>query len=310
MFSLNVQPSTPPLSWEEFCQQSPPYSVALDGFVHGGPRWDLPGKRANFNHHEDVDRLATRSTCAQVLMAFRQGLDAFLHKDGRYSVNVFVNDCDVDVCLAVWMLKNPRLVTNSMNPRLNRLVHVEDMMDATGGAYPFHSDLPLLEQVAWVFEPYRSFRGNGLQKRDKRDFQRAIEDVGRRIDAHLMGTGGTIEIDGSYETLYHTNNWVMIHSAGPHARTTMFSRGILAFVDVRGRKEVGAWDYTVGKMTPISDFPVERILNKLNEREGLLENSDRWGGGDMIGGSPRVAGSKLSPNVLFDIINDVVQVKV
>lgn len=51
-----------------------PFSIALDGYVNVGPRFDHEGPRVNFNHHEEVDRLATRATCGQVLMAIRQGL--------------------------------------------------------------------------------------------------------------------------------------------------------------------------------------------------------------------------------------------
>ena len=55
--------------WEKFCHETPPYSIALDGFVAEGPRFSFKGLRANFNHHEGVDRLATRATCSQILLA-------------------------------------------------------------------------------------------------------------------------------------------------------------------------------------------------------------------------------------------------
>ncbi len=96
---LHVEPRTPPLSWEEFCQKTGPFSIALDGFVGTGPRFDENGPRANFNHHEEVSRLETRATCGQVLMAIRQGLfDCFRDEQG-VQVSAYVNDCDEDVCL-------------------------------------------------------------------------------------------------------------------------------------------------------------------------------------------------------------------
>lgn len=304
--TLNVRPCIAPLTWEEFCRTHPQRSVALDGYVYGGPKWNIAEKQVNFNHHEEVDRLATRSTCSQVLIAFRQGLSSFLRSDVDYRPQIFVNDCDEDVCLSVWMLSNPHMVTNSMNPRLNRMVHVEDMMDATGGAYPFHQDLPFLSEMAWVFEPYRIFRkSNGLQRRDAVEFKAVISDTGRRIETYLVGNAGMLTLDTEYTTLKRGKGWVMVCDSGAHARTAMFSEGATAFVEVRPR-DAGGWDYTVGKMTPISDFPVSSILEGLNQQEGLVSASDRWGGGDMIGGSPRVAGSKLSPDQVFEAVEKIV----
>lgn len=83
MIDLIVVPGEPPWSWERFLAEAPGFSVALDGFVAASPRFDDRGPHVNFNHHEGVDRLATRSTCAQVLMAIRQGLfDVFRDNQG------------------------------------------------------------------------------------------------------------------------------------------------------------------------------------------------------------------------------------
>ena len=41
---LNMQPETPPVNWEVFCNEYPVNSIALDGFVIGGPHWQ---KRIN-----------------------------------------------------------------------------------------------------------------------------------------------------------------------------------------------------------------------------------------------------------------------
>lgn len=70
---LFVEPNGFPITWNEFLADAPQNSIALDGYVKGGPKFDLKSVKANFNHHEEVDRLATRSTCSQVLMALRMG---------------------------------------------------------------------------------------------------------------------------------------------------------------------------------------------------------------------------------------------
>jgi hypothetical protein len=133
------------MSFEDFCAKFPSSSIALDGFVTGGPAFRPAGPYANFNHHEEVDRLATRATCAQVLMAIRQGLfNTFQNGSRMPYAHLYVNDCDEDVCVATFALTKPHLVLGTMNPIFNRLVAMEEIMDATAGAYPYPPDLPVL----------------------------------------------------------------------------------------------------------------------------------------------------------------------
>jgi hypothetical protein len=40
----------------------------------GSPAFNREGTHVNFNHHEDVNRLATRCTASQVSMAIKGGL--------------------------------------------------------------------------------------------------------------------------------------------------------------------------------------------------------------------------------------------
>lgn len=64
--------------WGEFCENAPPNSIALDGYVKGKPEVLLfppQGPKANFNHHEDVVRFATSCTADQTLRAIKDNLD-------------------------------------------------------------------------------------------------------------------------------------------------------------------------------------------------------------------------------------------
>ncbi len=85
----------------------------------------------------------------------------------------------------------------------------------------------------------------------------------------------------------------VVREVGSHARTGMFAAGIRAFLSVRQRAS-GRWSYVVGRMSRFIPFDVPGLLAGLNEAEGLT-GVDRWGGGDTVGGSPRIAGSALSP---------------
>jgi len=69
--------------WEDFINSKPNFSIALDGYVKGPPRFSIQGPYANFNHHEGVARIATRSTCAQVYFYIRLGLLDTFQKKGE-----------------------------------------------------------------------------------------------------------------------------------------------------------------------------------------------------------------------------------
>lgn len=312
--SLVVDLLSNPVEWESFITTLPAFKIALDGYVYGGPKFVLTkeGPFANFNHHEEVDRLATRATCAQVLLAIRQGLFSAFRKNNQPTAVVFVNDCDEDVCLSWWLLNNHVLAQNTINPLINKLVAMEDSMDSTGGSYPVCSDLPFLSEMAWIFEPYRQFRSSGrLGQRNSYEYMNVIEAVGYRITAYVMGHGRSVSLDTSYSILNQGNSWHMVSEEGAHARNAMFQAGIRSFVSVSNRKE-GLWTYTVGKFSQfITTFDVPKIMDALNQAEckkrcvGDL-GSDKWGGSNIIGGSPRVSGSVLTPKEVFDTVSSVV----
>lgn len=311
-----MQPTQVPLSWEEFMALTGSYSVALDGFVTAGPRFDLPGLRVNFNHHEEVDRLATRATCGQVLLAIRQGFfQTFRDKNG-VRADVYMNDCDEDVCLSWFLLSHSHIVEPSMNPLLNRLVYMEDVMDATAGAYPFSADQPILEEMAWIFQPYRRIRLSGeLDRKDALTYLGVLDDVAGRIREYLVGRSRKIPLDVRYDRIGGGDGWAHISEIGEHARTGAFSDGIRAFVASRsrGKDALGheTWTHTVGRMSPFIPFNVQLNLEKLDRREcvkrlslGLPAPDEHFGGGNTIGGSPRVTGSYQSPVEVQDCINE------
>lgn len=298
MINLHIKPEVSGLSWEEFKDNK--YSIALDGYVYGRPQFNQNAPSANFNHHEDVDRLSTRATCAQVLMAVRQGLLDSFRVNGEITLDVYVNDCDQDVCLSLFILNNSWLCENTVNPALNRLVHIEDMLDTCAGLYPFNKDMPILSEVAWVFEPYNKFRLNGgVDKKNKEDFKSVITDVQCRIMKHIVGHGETTKLNNDYKIISDDSKWSMVIESGNNSRSAMASDGIKAFVSVRERPDK-RWTYSIGKMSPFINFDIKAILQKLNEAED--SPNDKWGGSDTIGGSPRFAGSKLSPEKIEEII--------
>lgn len=311
--SLCLDLNSPPLDWEEFVSSNGYYKIALDGYVRGGPKYFCfpDGPVATFNHHEDVDRLATRATCAQVLLAIREGLFSVFRKNNEPTAYVYVNDCDEDVCLSWWLINNHYLVQNTINPLINKLVCMEDFLDCTSGSYPVCMDLPFLAEMGWIFEPYRMFRASGgLRRKNQYEYLQVIESVCSRITAYVMGHGQRIQLDCKYTVLETNKGWSMVSETGAHARSALFANGIKAFVSVSeplGDKRT----YTVCKLSQfISGFDVPSILEALNfaerQKRGVNSlNGDVWGGGDIVGGSPRVSGSVLTPSEVSGVVKEV-----
>jgi hypothetical protein len=300
---LKMEPSTPPMSWKAFRRMSPENSIAIDGYVAEAPDRDDIGRKINFNHHEGVDRMATRATCAQIRLAIRMGLYDWF-KDG-IPVSVYANDCDEDVCLTLWLLQNHTQVVE--NPMLNRLLHLEDILDTTAGCYPFHKDLGALEELAWIFDPYRRFRiSGGLGRRSADEFTAITVDVGNRISRYIAGRGDTIPLDTQYNRIRTGSGWALVQEVGANGRVGVLSDGIVAFVSYLGA--IGdRHRYVIGRSSPFISFPLETLYSELNRAEDGKDKLDLWGGSDTIGGCPRVSGSSLDPEALFHIVEECVQ---
>ncbi len=297
---LFVRSEVPPLSWDEFRLTHPAGSIALDGYVGEGPVFDPNGPYHNANHHEGVKRLETLSTAQQILMGVKMGLDKAFTRDGVFAPNVYVNDCDQDVC-AAWFLLDNIGQTRSASPALNRFINVAGTLDATAGAFPYDRDLRILGELAWVFEPYTLFRASGeMAKKDNNQYRSVIQDVESRIQKHLMGNGESAKLDTRYSIVGGGKDWKMIEEVGKDGRVGALTDGIDAYVSVQ---EIGddRWRYVIGRRSEFIPFDVESIIDTLNKVEGCTD--DKWGGATIIGGSPRVGGSKLAPAEVEKIIN-------
>lgn len=294
-------------SWHEFRSEYPPYSIALDGFVDDVPKYELDGPYANFDHHHGVSRMATRSTSMQVLIAIGLGLFDTFQKNGQPFANVFVNDCDQDVCLSYYLLTNEDKISEiRFGQRLAQLIIFEDFMDTTAGAYPVDISRPILREQAWVFEHYERARMSGrLLQMPGNEVSELIVKTAERIEAYAEGNGKQRELDTNFERLGGGKNWELICETGMFARTRLFSSGIRAFVSVRNSPD-GAYHYSVGRMSPFVRFPLAKIFQRLNEIEDLENPANCWGGSDTIGGSPRKTGSRLAPNEIEQIINELI----
>ncbi|MDB4516356.1 hypothetical protein N9089_02010 [Crocinitomicaceae bacterium] len=298
------------MNWEDFQATKPPFSIALDGYVSGLTKYSSSGPFANFNHHEDVDRLATRSTCMQVFFSIILGLFDSFRKDGKRFAHVYVNDADQDICLAYWLLKHPdETVSIKWEDPLSKFIVFEDFVDASAGAFPYddsHEPDSLLKRQAWVFEPYTAARSERvLHAMTGPDLVQLIETIAGRITLFASSQGEKIELDTIPEIIGGGPGWKMIVETSIYARTSIYASGTGAFVGMRPRND-GNYTYVIGKMSPYVPFPLVKIYETLNEIENLDTAENQWGGSDIIGGSPRKTGSGLPPRDVEDIINKII----
>lgn len=296
MFAVDLQilPRTV-ITWKEFVETHPIRSIALDGYVKGKPQFNREGTHVNFDHHEHVNRFATRCTASQVSMAIKGGLLSVFTPE---NTSVWVNDCDWDVCLAVWLLRNPtRILGNRSEPLISRIVFNTDMMDTCAGAYPIDPNDRIMEEMAWVFAPYTDARTlRRVSHLNASEMGTIIDAVLERITLYSIGQGQLQKPDTRYNVIGGGSGWELVEEIGVDTRTEMRAKGICAFVSFRGEKN-GRYIYSIGNLSPYGGFDLLLLYKKLNQVEALLGN-DVWGGSDNCGGSPRERGSSLRPKDL------------
>ena len=304
---------SPPIKWADFIYGGTGPRIALDGYISAGPRLMMTptGPAMNMNHHEDCDRFATRATCAQALLNIRMGLYKLFDYD---KTTVFVNDCDQDVCLSWFLLKNNHLVSSAVNPLINALVEIVDKQDTCGGTYSFPIESPMMRKLQWIMSPYLTFRhGGGLARRNESEYRQIIDDVCHRISAYVVGKAEEADIDCEFEVidrgLCNGVTFFVVKEIGREARSTFLEKNILAYVSYREapKAEDGSsrWIYTIGKISPFVDLPMSKIYAALQKAENLKPTKDCWGGSDTIGGSPRSGGSWMNPEEVFQVLNEL-----
>jgi hypothetical protein len=295
------------VDWEEFKSDDfPNYSMAVDGFCTGGPRFSYKRRKLNINHHEGVDRLATRSSSDQSLMLVKMGLyETFCTENGNPKATIYCNDCDQDVTAATYILKYPERIDR---PALKRLIRIEDQLDATGGMFPVKRNWHVVRQLAWIFAPYTDLRmQGGLNDLDADSMSKLVTVMHKRITMAITGRAKEIKLETEYNVLHKSTCWSLVQEIGAQARLAMVEDGIRAFVSFLGEHD-GRFRYSVGRMSHFVPFPIYEIFMALNQADGISDwNPDRWGGSDSIGGSPRERLSSLAPEEVIAVIEEALK---
>ncbi len=272
----------------------PEYSIALDGFVQG-PQIDNEHHRFSFDHHDGCLRYCTTAACMQAWTAVLMGLEPEQY-------NIYANDVDVDVCVAVWCLKN---TDKCSDVRVKKLVDAVGLSDMHAGAFPING---MTKTVEWISAPETdSKRNKDYEKLSDAGLYSIMEAVLHRIDLYVEGEA-SIEISkqpkhGEYKILRNENDWILVESSDPHVLSNIYQAGFHRVVVKRTLPD-GSNAITLAKRSDfISNFPLTKIYAELNKLEPA------WGGSSSIGGSPRNADgsrSRLDINKIIEIIDQVI----
>lgn len=293
------------MTWDEFVSIAPKHSIALDGVVLGGPRFDPKTGHANFDHHDNVVREATMSTAMQAYFAIKGGIMKLFLADKSSPCTLLINDTDQDTALAVWLLVNYEKFEGTQSiPHINRLIALTDRWDITGGGFPMDLDEQVIKQHAWIFKPYTDLRKSGkLAVATKEVLRRNLDNVMARLDKYLVGQAGKLTLDTRHQILYESPAYKIVHEIGGNdARYHLFSRGMDAFVSLVATRPDGRFVYSIGRRSQYIPFPVEELYDDLNTAEGF-NRSNGWNGSNIVGGSSRMNGSSLSWETVRDIVN-------
>ncbi|MDP3881351.1 MAG: hypothetical protein Q8Q31_00540 [Nanoarchaeota archaeon] len=291
------------IGWDKFLAETPKASIALDGYVLGGPNWDERTLHVNFDHHDNVIREATMSTCMQVYYAIKGGfMKRFLAGSEDGKVHVFMNDTDQDSTLAYLLLNNHKLFEGTAsNPAVNRMLELINRADITGGGFPMNIRAKVVRQRNWLFQPYTSLRKSGkLAVADAGMLRDNIGSMEERFAKFLMGEAGEVEPDLRHEILYQSPHgwWLVNEIGGTDAREYLFSTGMDAFIAIVATRPDGRRVSTVGRRTRYVDYPVPELYPVYNKLEGLTLETG-WNGSDIVGGSSRSLGTALTNEQLI-----------
>lgn len=305
------------MTWEQFLKETPKYSIALDGYVEHPPEYDPQTFHLNLDHHTGVFRQSTLSTAQQCMMAVKGGLYQSFRKDNRPYVNVYVNDCDQDVALALFILDEYKMFEGVQSlPHFNRLIEIDGKLDMTGGGYPFNLRDQLMRQHQWIFDPYNRLRTSGaLASASEQVIADNIETVMGRIMQFVVGNSGEMEIKTDGDVIHDSSygyKFIDERDSGLNYRWYMYSQGMNAFISwvgtkndmlINDKKVESTFVYSIGRRGIFIPFPVQYLIDRLNKYEKEYHGNTGWGGSDLIGGSPRENGSCIHPRDLGEIVD-------
>ncbi|MFZ5571149.1 MAG: type II CAAX prenyl endopeptidase Rce1 family protein [Thermodesulfobacteriota bacterium] len=296
--------------------KSPPGTIYLDGVAQNGPLLDHARQVYNFDHHEGCIRTFTLSTCEQVLLMIKKGLDLRSRE-----WKIFANDPDLDTVLAVWLLLNHIRINEQESIRehiLLPLVRLQGSIDSLGLELKHLTGLPpavlnqsqriidhlrrkeiqIKKEGRWEETDFLEYTVGVLHDIDQIVYESkkfgkllGIEELARvnlpdnRVAVVLQSDMGIYEIEPQLKKIYGGNIGLAILRRSPSA-------------------------YTLRQVDPFLRGNLEDVYDKLNFMDPAVKYrnvTNKWGGASDIGGSPRESGTMLTPEEIAKGCRDTFQ---
>ncbi len=296
--------------------KSAPGSIFLDGVAQTGPLLDHNRQIYNFDHHEGCVRLFTLSTCEQVLLMVKKGLD-LRSRDW----NIFANNPDLDTILAIWLLLNHVRIKEQESIResiLIALVRLEGLIDAIGLEMKAFSALPpaMLNQIQRVINYLRrkelQIKKDGLW--EETDFLEYTMDILHEIDQILF-------VAGKVDDLLGIEELARVNLSEHHVAVVVRSDLGIYEIEPQLKKIYGGnlglvalsrspTAYTLRKIDHFLNLDLDAVYERLNFIDPAVKfgaENNRWGGSADIGGSPREIGTQLTPDEIAGACRDAYQ---
>jgi membrane protease YdiL (CAAX protease family) len=288
----------------------PAGTIFLDGAAQGAPFMAPEKAIYNLDHHEGCVRSFTLATCEQAMVLIRKRLDL-----RRRDWTVYANDADLDTVLAIWVLLNHLRLVHE-NPEICSdvmpLLRLEGVIDAHGIEMQDFCALPAMQlaearsQMDKLLAPERKLKAQG--KWDGVDLARFVAQQLRAIDRmvysqELLATAGPA-IEEVARTELHAGSIAVacrselgVYEVEKQLRRLHGDRlGLFAL-------QKGSGTYTLRQVDPALPTRLDEIyaqLNLVDPGSGGCVASNRWGGSDEIGGSPRGARTRMTPQQILD----------
>jgi hypothetical protein len=280
-----------------------PRVILLDGAGAFAPLIDGDAKLYNLDHHQGCVRAFTLATCEQALVLVAKGLEL-----DRGGWTLYANEPDLDAVLAIWVLLNHRRVMQLSDAEqriLLPMIRLEGAIDACG-----------IETAAFCGLPEPA-RGEAERRLDQL-FQR--EQALRALPT-LTSSARTAallrEVDGIVFAETDFGEWRPVEELFGNIELSdelvaVACRDTAGIYDVerRLRERWGArlglivlqrqpGKYTLRASAALAGVSLEPLYSFLNIVDPAVDGrpaSQRWGGSDEIGGSPRDRRSALTPD--------------
>ena len=278
-----------------------PGTIFLDGVVDGGPFIDSEKKIYNLDHHNQCVRLFTLSACEQAYVLIRSGLDL-----GDREWMILANEPDLDTVLAIWLLMNHARVSSAdgeLRRELVPLVRLEGVIDVHGFELLEFAGLPEREladartRLADLLERETELKEAGLWSQV--DLAEFTLELLQKIDQTVYPPGqfegfevvdelARVTLEGSHVAVVVRADLGIYETEEQLRRVHEKRLGVIALLkDPNG--------YTLRQVKPFLSRNLEPVYALLNLMDPAVAGGNRWGGSDVIGGSPRRTGTRLAP---------------